>query len=84
MKTIIVNELQQNKKIDRIIKDSFPQMPVSAMFKAFRKKDIKVNGVRVKEDYVVNAGDKLEIFIVDEILDGTPLAQDKKQIRCFL
>jgi 23S rRNA pseudouridine955/2504/2580 synthase len=83
MKTIIIAELQTGKKIDKIIKETFPQMPVSALFKAFRKKDIKVNGIRVKDDYIVALGDKLEIFIVDEILDGTPLEQENKQNKSF-
>jgi 23S rRNA pseudouridine955/2504/2580 synthase len=83
MKTIIIAELQTGKKIDKIIKETFPQMPVSALFKAFRKKDIKVNGIRVKDDYIVAFGDKLEIFIVDEILDGTPLEQKNKQNKSF-
>lgn len=42
----------------------------SALQKAFRKKDIKVNGVRVKPDYIVMPGDKVEIFITDTVLDG--------------
>lgn len=83
MKTIIIAELQSNKKIDKVIKENFPNMPVSAMFKAFRKKDIKVNGVRVKDDYIVRSGDILEIFIVDEILNGVPLEQENKQNNSF-
>ncbi len=74
MRTITVTAAQSNKKIGRIIRDSFPQMPSSAMFKAFRKKDVRANGVRVKEDYVVMEGDRLDIYISDEILDGVPVS----------
>ncbi len=73
MRTLTVNKSQANKKIEKIIKEAFPNMPVNAMFKAFRKKDIKVNGVRVKEDYIVSPGDKLDIYITDNILDGAPV-----------
>lgn len=73
MKTLIINEKQANKRIDKVLKETFGNMPASAMYKAFRKKDIKVNGVRIKEDYIVNAGDKVEVYIIDQILDGTPL-----------
>ncbi|MCR4436767.1 MAG: RluA family pseudouridine synthase [Clostridiales bacterium] len=72
MRTLIVKESQANKRVGRVIRDAFPGMPASAMYKAFRKRDIKVNGVRVKEDYLVSPGDRLEIFITDEILDGLP------------
>lgn len=83
MRTLMVTETQANKKIDKLIRESFPNMPVSALFKAFRKKDIKVNGVRVKDSYVVSAGDKLEIFISDDILDGTPIDKEFKLNKGF-
>jgi len=73
MRTIIVNEQQSFKRIEKVLKEAFPHMPVSAMYKAFRKKDIKVNDIRVKEDYVTAPGDKIEIYIVDDILDAAPL-----------
>lgn len=76
MRTIVITEKQSNKRIDKVIKETFVSMPVSAMFKAFRKKDIKVNGIRVKEDYFVNTGDTVEIYIVDDILDGTPVKSE--------
>jgi len=76
MRTLIIEKKYSDLRVDKVIKEYFPNMPVSALFKAFRKKDIKVNGVRVKEDQVVLQGDKLEIFIVDEILDGKPLESD--------
>lgn len=83
MRTILISEMQTGKKIDKIIKETFPQMPISALFKAFRKKDIKVNGNRVKDDYIVTSGDKVEIFIVDEILDGAPLEQESRLTKNF-
>lgn len=70
MRTLIVKESQGNRKVEKIIKEAFPNMPVNAMFKAFRKKDIKVNGVRVKEDCMAFPGDVVEVYIKDDILDG--------------
>jgi 23S rRNA pseudouridine955/2504/2580 synthase len=73
MRIITVKGSQGNMKVERIIKEAFPKMPVNAMFKAFRKKDIKVNGVRVKEDYIASPGDVIEVYITDNILDGVPV-----------
>ena len=42
------------------------------MYKAFRKKDIKVHGVRVKQNLILCEGDVVEIYIIDDILDGVP------------
>ena len=72
MQTITINKEASDKRIDKVLKETFTNMPQSAMYKAFRKKDIKVNGTRVKEDYIVKANDKVEIYIVDDILYGAP------------
>ncbi|MDP4180164.1 MAG: RluA family pseudouridine synthase [Bacillota bacterium] len=72
MRSITVSDKYVNKKVEYVIKSEFPNMPVNAMYKAFRKKDIKVNGVRVKEGYPVYPGYKIEVYISDNILDGAP------------
>jgi 23S rRNA pseudouridine955/2504/2580 synthase len=48
------------------------------MQKAFKKRDVKVNGTRVGQDFVLSAGDKLEIYIVDEILESRNVADVTK------
>lgn len=40
--------------------------PSSMIYKAFRKKDVKVNGKWIKEDYVLCEGDILRIYISEE------------------
>lgn len=78
MRTVTVPENQGNKRIDRFLREIFPQMPSGALYKALRKKDIKANGVRIKEDYIVAPGDRLEVYIVDEILEGIPKEAESK------
>ncbi|MHB8065105.1 MAG: RluA family pseudouridine synthase [Ruminiclostridium sp.] len=70
MRTVSAEEKHENKKIDKVIRDFFPNLSSGMLFKAFRKKDIKVNGVRIKEDYIVSFEDKIEIYIIDDFLLG--------------
>lgn len=70
MQKIILNQKYENKKLDTVLKLLFPKLTFGAMCKAFRKKDIKVNGIRQKPSYVVHTNDILEVFIVDNILYG--------------
>ncbi|GAE89995.1 RluA family pseudouridine synthase [Acetivibrio straminisolvens] len=74
MRTITITEDKANKRIDKVLRETFPRLPNGALFKAFRKKDIKVNGTRVKEDHIVRLNDRVDIYITDEILDGVPKA----------
>ncbi|RXE58292.1 RluA family pseudouridine synthase [Acetivibrio mesophilus] len=74
MRTITITEDRANKRIDKVLRETFPRLPNGALFKAFRKKDIKVNGIRVKEDHIVMLNDHVDIYITDDILDGIPKA----------
>lgn len=40
--------------------------PSSLIYKAFRKKDVKINGKWIKEDYVLSEGDVLRIYIKED------------------
>lgn len=71
MRKIIVNEKYNNKKLNSFILDSFPNLNKNALYKALRKKDIRVNGKRVSDDVTVYAGDEITIFIIDDFLFGT-------------
>jgi 23S rRNA pseudouridine955/2504/2580 synthase len=83
MRAVIAGRSHANKRIDRVVREMFPNMPSGAVHKAFRKKDVKVNGIRVKNDFLISAGDRIEIFVIDEILDGVPLQDNHKLNRGF-
>jgi 23S rRNA pseudouridine955/2504/2580 synthase len=72
LKEIIVDNEKGNIKLTAFLKQNFKDMPVSAIHKAIRERDIKVNGKRVKGDYTVLPGDLLQIYIPDNILYGLP------------
>ena len=70
MRKLIVNEKYNNKKLNNFILDSFPTLNKNTLFKALRKKDIRINNVRVSEDKTIYTGDEITIYIVDELLFG--------------
>ena len=72
MKTLFLNEKQNNKKVDKVILESFPNLSQNTLYKALRKKDIRVNDKRISENVIVHSGDILKIFICDELLENTP------------
>ena len=40
-----------NMRVDKLIKKLMPTLPSSLMYKAFRKKDVKINGKWVPQEY---------------------------------
>ncbi|PYG87975.1 RluA family pseudouridine synthase [Ruminiclostridium sufflavum DSM 19573] len=70
MRTVIAENKHDGKKIEKVVRDFFPDLASGILFKALRKKDLKANGIRIKEDYKVSAGDKIDIYIIDDFLFG--------------
>ena len=68
MKKLIVNKKYNNKKLSNFIFDSFPNLNRNVFFKALRKKDIRINNVRVNNDCIVHNEDEISIYIVDNLL----------------
>lgn len=68
MRKIIVEK--NNRRLIDYLQTKFNKLKKGAIYKALRNKDIRVNGVKVNENIIVNAGDILEIYITDKVLFG--------------
>ena len=68
MKTIIVDSYLYGKNVFDIIRSAFPDIKISGLYKAFDKKDIKVNGQWVKKNHRPDINDKIMIYIADKEL----------------
>ena len=68
MKKLIVDKKHDNKKLVTFILDSFPELSLNMLNKALRQKDIRINGVRVKDNVIVSENDEVSVYISDEFL----------------
>lgn len=74
MKKISVNIEEKSKNISVIkyIQNIFKNVPYSAICRALRNKDIRINNVKISKDTLVKNGDIIEIYIPDNILFNLP------------
>ena len=63
MKEIKINSNQENQTIFKFVKKYLSSAPLSFIEKVFRKKDVKVNGKRVNEDYILKESDFIQIYL---------------------
>ncbi len=70
MKTLMIDEKYNNKKLNNVLQSEFPALSINTIYKTLRKKDIKVNGKRVNGDIELHIGDIVDIYIVDSLLYG--------------
>ena len=71
MRKLIVNEKFDGKSLNSFLSFCFPALRQNVFFKALRQKDIKINGVRIKENINLKTGDIIEVFISDEFLENS-------------
>jgi 23S rRNA pseudouridine955/2504/2580 synthase len=70
MKSFIVEDRMDGRKLVRAVSMAFEKVPVAAVQRALRQRDIRVNGARVSADREVSAGDRIDVYLADEILEG--------------
>lgn len=68
MKSLIVSDKYNGKKLNRFLLDSIPTLSTNLLYKTLRKKDIKVNGKRINDNMTIFSGDEILVYISDEYL----------------
>ena len=56
-----VDSETENMRMDRYLKKNYPDEPLSKIFQALRKGDVRVNDKKVKENYRLSLEDKITI-----------------------
>ncbi len=66
MLEVTIKNSEANQKVFKIVKKYLNNAPLSLIYKIFRKKDVKVNGKRVNEDYILKENDFLQIYVPND------------------
>ena len=68
MKSLIVTNNFNGKKLSSFVFYSFPNLAKNTFYKALRQKDIRINGKRINTDCTIYVDDKLSVYIADNLL----------------
>lgn len=66
MKKFVIDKNHENQRIDKYLKKLLTRANPQLIYKMIRKKDIKVNGQRVKENYILKKGDVVSMFLYED------------------
>lgn len=66
MKKMLIKENDANQRIDKYLKKVLVSAPTTFIYKMLRKKDVKVNGKRVDEKYILKINDEIELFLYED------------------
>ena len=68
MRNVVVNEKWNEKKVSDVLFANFDGLTKNTLYKAFRKKDIRINNQKIKEDVAVHTGEVITVYIIDDLL----------------
>lgn len=77
MKTVVINKNDANQRVDKFVSKFCKNMPQSMLYKAIRKKRIKVNGKKTEINYRLCEGDRVDLYINDEFFITSPYEEYK-------
>lgn len=80
MRTVIVNQNDANQRTDKFLMKYFKNMPQSMIYKAIRKKRIKINSKKCEINYMLKEGDRIDMYINDEFFENRTYEVDLKNI----
>lgn len=70
--TIIVAKNDAGQRLDKFLTKTYRNLPTSLLYKAIRKKDIRLNGKRCEAAARLNEGDEIYLFLPDDALEIAP------------
>lgn len=81
MKEIIIRENDAEQRLDRFMRKLMSRATLGTIYRLIRK-DVKVNGKRMNESYILKEGDLLRIYLDDAtISDFSKKTESSKRIR---
>jgi 23S rRNA pseudouridine955/2504/2580 synthase len=68
MQEIIIGKNDAGQRLDKFLQKAYPNLPQGMLYKAIRKKNIKLNGKRTEIGTPLQVNDTINLYINDEFL----------------
>ena len=73
---VIIGKNDGGQRVDKFLTKTYPNLPQSMLYKAVRKKDVKVNGKRCESSQRLQEGDVVSLFLKDDFLQKEERPED--------
>ena len=70
MRIIRIMKNDAGQRLDKFLTKAVKGLPASMMYKSIRTKKIKVNRKRAEQNYVLQEGDEIQLFLREEFFDA--------------
>lgn len=69
MKEFFIDKNADGSTLEKYVKKQLPNAPLSFIYKVFRQRDVRINGVRKDRKEIIHEGDKVSIYISDQYFE---------------
>ncbi|HIW23842.1 MAG TPA: RluA family pseudouridine synthase [Candidatus Acutalibacter stercoravium] len=73
---VTIGKNDGGQRVDKFLTKTYPNLPQSMLYKAVRKKDVKVNGNRCESSQRLQEGDVVSLFLKDDFLQKEERPED--------
>ena len=80
MVEIVIGKNEEGQRLDRFLRKYLPEAPLSHIYRIIRK-DVKVNGKRVKDDHDLDEGDVISLYLTEEEVSGLRGSRGEEKAR---
>lgn len=70
MRSFTVSDKQNDMHVVKASSQAFPGLKTADLYRALKKKDIRVDGKRISSDIAVKAGQTVEVWLPDGLFEG--------------
>ena len=77
MQKKIIPSKYNNKKLITYLLETYPSLTQNTIHKTLRKKDIRINGIKISENVILHENDELTIYIPDDMLSNQTIKINK-------
>ena len=80
MKEMTISANDAGQRLDRFLKKYLANAPLSAVYKIIRK-DVKVDGVRRREDFMLSEGQTLQLYLADAEIEAMSRRAERRKVK---
>lgn len=78
MKTYIISSIEENQRVDKYIMKILGKASKSFIYKMFRKKNIKLNDMKIEGNEILREGDSIKIFFSDDTFESFKKEEEER------
>ncbi len=78
LRELNVGKNEGNQRVDKFLRKYLPKASLGFIYKMIRKKNIKVNGSKIDNDYILKDGDLVQLYLSEDTIEGF---YEKKEIK---